>query len=170
MYPLLRSQDEFWIYVVDFRHVAELHEAVRRKDLVSRRIAEPGEAAARDFKGQQPLIAVGDVSLGLSVYFWSQLFRTLHVIECKDVGVRAGGGLLEAAAGHAENAVHAFDNLAEWAGIKPDKNLRGVGDGSRGKVQFVLHGIFQASVEDQVLFAAVRNHFDFPHHDVGTAS
>ena len=36
-----------------------------------------------------------------------------------------------------------------------------------GKVEFVLHGGFQAAVEDQVLLAAVGNDFDFAHHDVG---
>ena len=35
-------------------------------------------------------------------------------------------------------------------------------------MQFLLHSIFQTSVENQILFAAVRNHFDFPHHDVRT--
>ena len=36
-----------------------------------------------------------------------------------------------------------------------------------GEVHVVLHGGFQAAVEDQVLLAAVGNDFDFADHDVG---
>ena len=41
------------------------------------------------------------------------------------------------------------------------------GIGVAGKSEFVLHGIFQAAVEDQALLPAVGNHFNFPHHDIG---
>ena len=121
--PLLGARDELRIHVVDLRHVAELHQPVSRQDLVGRRVAEPGEAAAGDLEGQQPLIAVGDVSLGLGVNLRSQLLRALHVIERQHVGVSAGRSLLKAAVGHAQNAVHAFDHLAQRAGIEPDENL-----------------------------------------------
>ena len=165
--PLLRSRDQFRVHVVDLRHVGELHQSVGGQNLVGRSAAEPGEAAAGNFKSQQPLIAVGDESLSFGVHFGSQLLGALHVIERQHVGVSARGGLLEAAARHAQNAVHAFDDLAQRTGIEPDENLAGVGDGVRREVDFVLHRVFQAAVEDQILLAAVGNDFDFAHHDVG---
>ena len=130
-------------------------------------LAEPGESAAGNLESQQALIAVGDVSLRLGVDFRRQLLGALHVIERQHVGVGAGGSLLEAAVGHAQKAVHAFDHLAQRAGIEPDKNLAGVGNGVRREIDFVLHGVFQAAVEHLTLLAAVGNDFNFPHHDVG---
>ena len=115
--------------VGDLGHVVELHQAVGGEDLVGRRLAEPGEAAAGDFEGEQALVAVGDVALGLGVDLGRELLRALHVVEREDVGVGAGGGLFEAAAGHAQDAVHAFDDLAERAGIEADENAAGIGDG-----------------------------------------
>ena len=98
--------------------------------------------------------------------FGSQFLRALHVIERQNVRVGAGRGLLKAAAGHAQNAVHAFDHLAERPGVEPDENLAGVGNGIRGEVEFVLNRVFQSSVEDHVLFAPVGNDFDLANHDV----
>ena len=105
----------FRIHVVDLRHVVELHQAVGRQDLVGGRLAEPGKPAAGNFEGQQALIAVGDEALGLGVHLRSQLLGALHVVERQHVGIGGGGGLLEAAAGHAQDAVHAFDHLAQRA-------------------------------------------------------
>ena len=136
------------VHVVDLRHVGELHQPVRRQDLVGRRVAEPGEAAARHFEGQQPLIAVGDEALGLGVHLGRQLLRALHVVERQHVGIGARRGLLEAAAGHAQDAVHAFDHLAQRPGIEPDEDLAGVGNGGRREIHVVLHRCFQPAVED----------------------
>ena len=155
------------IDVRDLRHVVELHQAVGGENLVGGRLAEPGEAAAGDFEGEQALIAVGDVALGLGVDLGRQFLGALHVIEREHVGVSAGRGLLEAAAGHAQNAVHAFDDLAERAGIEPDEDAGGVGDGVGGEVQIVLGGVFEAAVEDEVLLAAVGDDFDLADDDVG---
>ncbi len=137
--PLLGPRDQFRIHVVDFGHVAELHQAVSRQDLVRRSLTEPGEPSAGNFKGQQALIPVADVALGFGVHFGSQLVRALHIIERQYVGVCAGRRLLEAAARHAQDRVHAFDHLAQRAGIQPDEDLAGVGDGRRRETNFVLH-------------------------------
>ena len=67
--PLLRSQDEFGVDVVDLGHVVELHQAVGGKNFVRRCAAEPGESAPGDLESQQPLISVGDESLGFRVDF-----------------------------------------------------------------------------------------------------
>ena len=143
--PVAGALDESRVDVRDFGHVVELHEAVGGEDLVGGSLSEPGEAAAGDLEGEQALVAVGDVALGLGVDFGCEFFCALHVVERENVGVGAGGCLLEAAAGHAEDAVHAFDDLAERAGIETDEDAGGVGDGGSGKVQFVLARYFRGA-------------------------
>ncbi len=155
------------IHVVDLRHVGELHQPVRRQDLVGRRIAEPRESAAGNFERQQPLIAVGDEALGLGVDLRRQLLGALHVIERQHVGIGAGRGLLEAAARHAQNAVHAFDHLAQRARIQPHENLAGVGNCRRREAHRVLTAVSRRPLNTCVLLAPVGNHFDLAHHDVG---
>ncbi len=161
-----RALNQPRVDVGDLRHIVELHQAVGRKDLVGGRLAEPREATARDLERQQSLVAVGDVSLRLGVDFGRQLLRALHVVEREHVGVGARRGLLEAAAGHAQDAVHALDDLAERARIEADEELVASGIDVRGKVQVVLHAGFEAAVEDEVLLASVGDDFDFAHHDV----
>ena len=138
--PVAGALDQPRIHIVDLRHVGEFHQAVGGQNLVGGRLPEPGEAAAGHFERQQALIAVGDVALGLGVDLRRELLGALHVVERQHVGVGARGGLLEAAAGHAQNAVHAFDHLAQRAGIEPDEDLAGVGDGVGGKLDVVFDG------------------------------
>ena len=152
--------------VRDLGHIAELHQPVGGEDLVGGGLTEPGEAAAGDLEGEQALVAVGDVALGLGVDLGREFLGALHVVEREDVGVGAGGGLLEAAAGHAEDAVHAFDDLAERAGIEADEDAGGVGDGASREVEIVLGGVLEAAVEDEVLLAAVGDDFDLADDDV----
>jgi hypothetical protein len=75
--------------------------------------------------------------------------------------------LLEAAPGHAENRVHAFDDLAEGARIEAHEELAGFRDGVGREVDLVFYGRFELAVEDDVLFAAVGNDLNFTNHDVG---
>ena len=142
--PLLGALDQPRIDVVDLGHVVEFHQPVGGQDLVGGRLAEPGEAAAGHLKGQQALVAVGDIAFGLGVHLRRQLLGALHVVERQHVGIGAGGGLLEAAEGHAQNAVHAFDDLAQRAGIEADEDPAGIGDGSRpGSSHRVLDALFR---------------------------
>ena len=166
--PLLRSRDEFRIHVVDLRHVVELHQPVSSKDFVGGSLAEPRESSTGNLERQQPLIAIGDVSLRLGMHLRSELLSALHVIERQHVGISARRSLLKAATRHAQNAIHAFDDLAKRAGIKPHKNLAGLRNGVSRKIDLVLHRRFQSPVEHQVLLAPVGNDFDLPNHDVGT--
>ena len=61
----------------------------------------------------------------------------LHVVERKHVGIGAGRSLFKAAARHAEDAVHPFDELAQGAGIEADQDAAGVGNGIVRKVEIV---------------------------------
>ncbi len=154
--------DEARVDFVDLGHVVELHEAVGGEDFVGGRLAEPGEAAAGDFEGEKALVAVGDVALGLGVDFGRELLGALHVVEREDVGVGAGGGLLEAAAGHAEDAVHAFDDLAERAGVEADEDAcwrRGWR--LRGSLCRAGRVFSRRPLKTSVLLAAVGDDFDF---------
>src|SRR6266404_9293052 len=108
---------------MNFGHIAKLRQTVCSQDFVSRGAAEPGKAAAGNFKCQQALIAVGDEAFGLGVHFWCQLLGPLHVIEGQHIRIRARRGLLEATAWHAQKAIHSFDDLAQWTWIEPDNNL-----------------------------------------------
>ena len=164
--PVAGALDEPRIDVGDLGHVVELHQAVGGKNLVGGRLAEPGEAAAGDFEGEQPLVAVGDVAFGLGVDLRRELLGALHVVEREYVGIGAGRSLLEAAAGHAQDAVHAFDHLAERPGIEADEDAAGVGDGVGGKVEIVCALSFEAAVEDDVLLAAVGDDFDLADNDI----
>ena len=132
--PLLGSRNQLRIHVVDLRHLVELHEPVRGQDFVRRRVAEPGKAPTRNFKCQQPLVAVADIAFGLRVHFRCQLLRALHVIQRQHIRVRARRGLFEAAERHPQQAVHPFNHLAQRPGIKPDENLAGIRNRFRGEV------------------------------------
>ncbi len=133
--PVAGARDDAWVDVGNLAHVVELHQAVGGKDLVGGGLAEPAEAAAADFKREQPLVAVGDVAFGFGMDFGRQLFGALHVIEREHVGVGARRRLLEAAAGHAQDAVHAFDDLAERAGVQAHEERRGVRQGVSGEAE-----------------------------------
>ena len=88
--PLLSPLDQSRIHIMYARHVGELHQAVRRQDLVGGRIAEPREPAAGNFESQQALIPVGDEALGLGMHFGSQFLGAFHVIEGQHVWVSGG--------------------------------------------------------------------------------
>ena len=101
--PRAGALNEPRVYIGDFGHIVEFHESVGGENLVSRRLAEPGEAAAGHFESEQALVAVGDESLGFGVHFRCELARALHVIERQHIGICGRGSLLEAANGHAQN-------------------------------------------------------------------
>src|SRR5580658_3318922 len=132
--PVAGALDQPGVYVRHLRHVVELHQAVSGEYLVGRSLAEPGEATSRDFEGKQTLVPIGDIAFGLGVRFWRELPGVLHVVERKYVWIGAGGGLLEAAAGHAEDAVHAFDELAKRSGVEADEDAGGIRNGVVRKV------------------------------------
>src|SRR6185369_10949857 len=62
--PGLSAFDQARIYFVNARHVGELHQAVCGEDLISGRLAEPREPAARNFESYETLIAQRDKALG----------------------------------------------------------------------------------------------------------
>ncbi len=110
-------------------HVGELHQAVRSQNLVRRRLAKPGESPTRNLKCQQTLVTVGDKALRLCVNLGRQLLGPFHIVERQDVGIGGGRSLLEATERHAENRVHAFDNLAQGARVKPNEDFGGIRNG-----------------------------------------
>jgi hypothetical protein len=69
--PLLGPEDKFRVHFIDLRHIVELHQPISGQNFICRRLAEPRKSSAGNFKRQQPLIAVGDISFGLGVYFGS---------------------------------------------------------------------------------------------------
>src|ERR1700722_8660899 len=135
--PVAGALDQPGVYVRHLRHVVELHQAVGGENLVGPCLAEPGEAASRNFEGEQTLVPVGDVAFSLGVRLWREFPGVLHVVERKYVWVGAGGSLLEAAAGHAEDAVHAFDELAKRSGVEADEDAGSIRDGVVRKVEIV---------------------------------
>ncbi len=147
--------DQFGIDVVNLRHVVEFHQAVGGENLVGRRVAEPREAAAGNFESQQPLIAIGDEAFGFGMHLGRQLFGALHVIERQHIGISAGRSLLEAAARHAQDASMPSITWLSGPGYRRTKILLASGHELRGKVNLVLHGSFQAAVEDH---ASARVH------------
>ena len=164
--PVARALDQPGVYVRHLRHVVELHQAVGGENLVGRRLAEPGEAASRNFEGEQTLVPIGDIAFGLGVRLRRELLGVLHVVERKHVWVGAGGSLLEAAAGHAEDAVHAFDELAKRSGVEADEDAGGIRNGVVRKVEIVCGGAFEPPVEDQILLATVGDDLDLADDDV----
>jgi hypothetical protein len=68
--------------------------------------------------------------------------------------------------GMLQNAVHAFDDLAERPGIEAHQDTGGIGDGCCGKLEFVMGGRFESAVEDDVLLAAVGDDFNLTDDDV----
>ena len=101
------------------------------------------------------------------MYLRRQFLSALHVIERQHVGIGAGRGLLKAAAGHAQDGIHAFDDLAQGPGVQADEDLAGVADGSGREGHVMPHRAFEAAVEHEVALAPVGDHFDLAHHDVG---
>jgi hypothetical protein len=164
--PLLGALNHALVHVMYLRHVVELHQAVRGQNLVRRRFAKPGKPSALHFERQQLLISVRDVALGLCVYFGCQLLDALHVVEREHVRISARRSLLKAPAGHAQNGVHAFHDLAHRSRVKANKDLARTIDGRCGKFEHVTNCRFKLAVEDNVLLASVRNHFNFAHHNV----
>ncbi len=95
-----------------------------------RRVAEEGEAAgvAVYLKGQQPLVAGGDVLLGGHLDLRRRLPGADQVVQDEDVGVGGGGGLLKAAAGHPQEPLQAVYQLRRRAGVDFDLHTGGAGD------------------------------------------
>src|ERR1044072_2606903 len=98
--PVLRPLDKPWVNLVDARHVGELHQPVGSQNLVGWSLTEPREAAARNFEGDEPLVAERDVAFGLRLYLRRQFLARLEVVEDEHVRVGRRRGLLEAAARH----------------------------------------------------------------------
>jgi hypothetical protein len=77
--------------------------------------------------------------------------------------------LLEASVWHPQEAVHAFDHLAQRTWIKPYENRAGIGNRRRREIQLVPDHRVQTPIENHALFAAVRDHFDLANDDIGSS-
>ncbi len=129
--PARRALEQGRVDVVHAAHIAELLQAVGGQHAVGRLVAKQGEpAAALDLKGGQALVAQVDVLLGFHLDFGRGLVGGLEVIQHQHVGIGGGGGLLEAAVGHAQDAVQPFHHLAEHAGVDLDDQVLRAGDGA----------------------------------------
>jgi hypothetical protein len=65
--------------------------AIGGENLVRRRIPKPREPTAGNFEGQQSLITIGNITFGLRANLGRELIRSLHVIECQNVGISGRG-------------------------------------------------------------------------------
>ncbi len=68
--------------------------------------------------------------------------------------------MLEATAGHAQDAVHAFEYLAEDAGVDLDQHLRRFRIGVGGDGQRLHHVAGETVGDDLLLLLAFRHHLD----------
>ena len=135
--PGLRAVDDAVVHRVDLRHVVELLQAVGAdpdQRLVGL-LPPPIEAAGLVLERQQPLVAGVEVLLGLHHDGGRLRVRPAEVVHRQHVGVGRRRGLLEAAAGHPQDAVGPFEELAEDAGVDLHQQLRGVGQGVLGDGQ-----------------------------------
>ena len=84
------------------------------------------------------------------LHFGRGLLRRAQIIEHQHVGIRGRRGLLEAAVGHAQDAVQAFDDLAHHAGIDLDLDRLRAGDGLRRDLTVLPDRVSAASRSDCV--------------------
>src|SRR6185369_3647370 len=130
------------------------------EDLISGRLAEPREPAARNFESYETLIAQRDKALGLRLDFGRDLFAGLQVIHHEDVRISGRRSLLEATARHLQYRVEPFDNLRESSGIELHEYLGRVGDCTGGNHDVFSDCSLEAFVDDYRLLFAVWQHIN----------
>ncbi|OPZ98794.1 MAG: hypothetical protein BWY71_01162 [Planctomycetes bacterium ADurb.Bin412] len=160
--PLLGSADQGGIHFIDLAHVVKFHQPVGGQDAVGGGLAEPLEAAAGHFIGDQPLIPGVDETLRLHLQLGRDLAGSLHVVQHQDIRVGNGGGLFKTAEGHPQHTIQPFCHLAEDARIDLDENLAGLVDGLVGDGDGVSDYPFQAAALRNQSFLAVGNDFHRP--------
>jgi hypothetical protein len=122
--PGARASDERRVDRIDGRHVDELHEPVRGQHLVGRRLAEPGEAAAFHFVGDEALVALADQVARAGAHPLHAR-RPAQEAQHEEVRVRGARGLLEASVRLGQHAVEAVDRLVGGAAKQAQHAARG---------------------------------------------
>ena len=164
--PGAGPREHVGIDVHHLRHVVELEHAIGGQGLVSRIAAEPLVAAVLALEGDELAVAALQHGLRAGDDLRVDAGVRLHVLQRHHVGIVRRAGLLEAAAGLAQQRGHGIGHGGQRRGIDRRLADRAAGQHLLGNREGVLGDALEHATEGVLDREAGRHDPHRPHHGV----